>query len=76
MMPKMTLDLTPRLVAHLVRIEKLVGAKSNAELVCEALRFYEDILNRALEGKIRLSLPAEAEDRRELASRVGLLPKA
>lgn len=58
-MSGMSLDLTPQLVTLLVNVEKLVGKKSSADLICEALRFYEDILKRALEGKVRLSSLAE-----------------
>lgn len=61
MMSPVKLDLTPQLVARLVRVEKLVGKKSADALICEALCFYEDILKRALEGKkLRLSFFAGA----------------
>lgn len=87
-MPELTLILTPRLVARLDSIEKLVGETSRVEVIYDALRFYEDVLKRALQGKkIRLSLPAGAEadgksvlsaldERIRLAAKVGLVPRA
>jgi hypothetical protein len=82
----MTLNLTPRLVARLDSIGKLVGETSRVEVVYDALRFYEDVLKRALAGKkIRLSMPGAAvdedvlsalEERIRLAAEVGLVPRA
>lgn len=55
-MSRMTLELSPQLVECLGRLEEMVEDASRADLVCDALLFYEDILKRALSGKkIRLA---------------------
>jgi hypothetical protein len=86
-MSSMTMNLTPRLKARLESLEQLTGEKNPVDVISEALRFYEEILKRALEGKkIRIPLSAVSpadenrdlsrfERRRDLAAKVGLVPR-